>query len=193
MDIHSEKTIGKYKIEIIYDTDPIDPRGNDNLGTMVCFSKRYSWGDKHDFPDPDQFAIFVVLNREKIITLPLYVYVHSGTTMNTTGFSCPWDSWCCGRIYVTKEKVRKEYGWKRLSKKRIEQIEGYLKSEVEEYDQYLTGDCYGYRITDTDTQEEIDSCWGFYGDEYCMTEATGIVEHIIEKDKHGQLELEMKE
>ena len=51
---------------------------------------------------------------------------------------------------------------------------------------------YGYRITDTTDDEVVDSCWGFYGEECCMTEATGIVEYMVEKDKHGQLELEMK-
>jgi len=192
MEAIEEKTIGKYKIEIIPDTEPWDPRSDDNLGTMVCFSSRYNWGDKHDFPDPDQFAIFVAINRDKIITLPLYVYVHSGTTMNTTGFSCRFDSWCCGRIYVTKARVREEYGWKRVSKKRIAQIEDYLKGEVQTYDQYLTGDVYGYRITDTETEEEVDSVWGYYGDEYCMTEAVAVAQHLMKSDKEGQLELDMK-
>ena len=35
---------------------------------------------------------------QKFLMLPLYLYDHSGITMNTTGFSCPWDSGqvgCC--------------------------------------------------------------------------------------------------
>ena len=32
-----EKTIGKYKIEVVVDQFPTNPRENDNLGTMICF------------------------------------------------------------------------------------------------------------------------------------------------------------
>lgn len=53
--------------------------------------------------------------------------------------------------------------------------EKYLKSEVETYDQYLTGDVYGYVIEDKEG-EELDSCWGFYGEEYCLEEAKSIAD-----------------
>jgi hypothetical protein len=102
--------------------------------------------------------------------------------MNTTGFSCPWDSGQVGWIYITREKVRKEYGCKRVTKKMVEKIKGYLRNEVETYDQYLTGDVYGFRITDEETEEEMDSCWGFFGEKYCMEEAESIVKHLIENE-----------
>lgn len=35
---------------------------------------------------------------QKFLMLPLYLYDHSGITMNTTGFSCPWDSGQVGWI-----------------------------------------------------------------------------------------------
>ena len=191
MDAIETKTIGKYKIEVIQDDSPRSPREDDNLGTMVCFHRHYNLGDKHDF-DVNGFNQFVRENKKNIIILPLYLYDHSGITMNTIGFSCPWDSGKVGFIYITKEKARKEFSWVRITKKRLEKIEGYLKGEVETYDQYLTGDVYGYRITDTTNDEEVDSCWGYYGSEYCMKEAIGEVEAMIEQDKHGQLELELK-
>ena len=37
------------------------------------------------------------------------------------------------------------------------------------YDQYLTGDVWGYVIEDSESHE-IESCWGFYGEDYCMAE-----------------------
>ena len=40
---------------------------------------------------------------QKYLMLPLYLYDHSGITMNTTGFSCPWDSGQVGWIYAFKE------------------------------------------------------------------------------------------
>ena len=204
MEATETKTIGKYKIEVIQDESPYSPREDDNLGTMVCFHRRYNLGDSkkhHGFSDSDELNDFIRENKKNIcVILPLYIYDHSGLTMNTTGFSCPWDSSRVGVIYIMKKKVREEYGWKRITKARIEKIRQYLVGEVETYDQYLTGDVYGYRITDTTNDEVVDSCWGFYGEEYCMTEATGEVECMIKNDEKelkelgmkGQLELEMK-
>jgi hypothetical protein len=103
-----------------------------------------------------------------------------------------WDSSFVGFIFISKEKARKEYGWKNITKARKQKLEEYLRGEVKTYDQYLTGDVYGFRITDTTTDEEVDSCWGYYGEKFCMEEAVGEVEYMVEKDKQGQLELEMK-
>ena len=57
-----------------------------------------------------------------------------------------------------------------------------MKGEVETYNQYLTGDVYGYTLyaTDDDTDddpdwEEIDSCWGFFGDDGMEN---GLVEQV---------------
>lgn len=105
------------------------------------------------------------LIKEKILILPLYLYDHSGITMNTTGFSCPWDSGQVGWIYVTNEEIIKEYG-----SLDIEKARKFLVSEVETYDQYLTGDVYGYQLIekdeDGDELDVIESCWGFYGLEH---------------------------
>ncbi len=176
------KTIGKYLIEIINDEDPENPREWDNLGTMICFHRRYNLGDEHNFDNPSEARDFLKNKKARHIVLPLYLYDHSGITMNTTGFSCPWDSGQVGWIYITREKIRQEYGCKRVSKKMVEKVSGYLRNEVKTYDQYLCGDVYGFRITDEETDEEIESCWGFFGDDYCMSEAESIVKHIIESE-----------
>jgi hypothetical protein len=98
---------------------------------------------------------------EGMVILPLYLYDHSGITMNTYGFSCPWDSGMLGWITCEKKDILETYG--SLSPKTIEQAKSCLQAEVEEYDHYLRGDCYGYQITD-EYGEEVDSCWGFIGD-----------------------------
>ena len=71
-----------------------------------------------------------------------------------------------------------EYSKKRISKQLIERVKGYLKAEVETYDQYLTGDAWGYRITDTETDEEVDACWGYFGEECCMEEGESIAKYM---------------
>ena len=150
-------------LKIIQDHDPESPREWDNMGTMFCQHRNYCLGDK-DADDPrDEEG-----NLPKdILYLPLYLYDHSGITMSTEPFSCPWDSGRVGIIYVTKEKIKQEYGWKVLTKARKEKILSYLENEVEVYDQYLTGDVYGYQVVETHEEDgsevETDSCWGFYG------------------------------
>jgi hypothetical protein len=92
--------------------------------------------------------------------LPLYLYDHSGITMSTGGFSCSWDSGQVGFIYVSKERAREEYGFKRLTKERVQKVYEYLNSEVKTYAAYLEGDVYGYTIEGPDID---DSCWGYIG------------------------------
>jgi hypothetical protein len=187
-----EKTIGRYKIEVIQDTDPFNPRKEyDNLGTMVCFPK-YLGDDHeynfHDYTSYEEMGEDIARRENAGVILPLYIYDHSGITIATTPFDCRWDSRQLGWIFISKEKMRYEYSYKRVSEKLQLRVAGYLKAEVETYDQYLTGQVYGYRITNIDTEEEIDSCWGYFGDKYCMEEAESIVRHRM-KDEGVQLEL----
>jgi len=102
------------------------------------------------------------------VMLPLYLYDHSGITMSTSGFSCPWDSGQVGWIYCTMERARQE--WSGTDDEVRVRAKSYLYGEVEEYDQFLTGDVWGYVIKDED-DEEVDSCWGFYGLDYCREAA----------------------
>ena len=49
------KTKSTYSIEVSYDTDPVNPRHNDNNGKMVCWHSRYNLGDKHNYLNNDDF------------------------------------------------------------------------------------------------------------------------------------------
>lgn len=323
-------------LRIFYDDTPENPREWDNLGTMVCWHRRYDLGDEHNYSDPREFLeslatdflntesgkeviakladkefnkYSVVYDKDKkgyvieaedgwnlfrgyvyetqeeaeddlrqqhefymdnplldeledeelwsifephIIILPLYLYDHSGITMRTSKFSCPWDSGQVGWIYATKDTLRKETGYtedelfskdkyrtpkvgERVKIKGFEDREfaqvisadengvfvdwdynkalnyrkpenkGYFKydqvaevmsnvavqileGEVEIYDQYLRGDVYGYVIEEkikcehcgAVDFEHIDSCWGFYGDNFLEN---GMIDHVGEEWK----------
>lgn len=155
-------------------------------------------------------TVQAVLDKH-IVELPLYLYDHSGITMNTSGFSCRWDSGQVGFIYVTKEKIRKEYGWKRITQARKEKIYRYLKNEVKTYNHYLTGQVYGFKHEVAELPEDYaymammdakevapmlakyldladdldwdtqDSCWGFYGDDH---KTNGVFEYIQDNVQH---------
>lgn len=156
-------------LEIVQDNNPDSPREWDNMGTMICFHGRYNLGDKHNYDHKDysgweEMETAIIKNESPAVILPLYLYDHSGITISTSPFSCPWDSGQIGFIFVSKEKLRKEYGVKRITKEVIERAEKCLLAEVNTYDQYLTGDVYGYKVIDEEGNEE-DSCWGYYGED----------------------------
>jgi hypothetical protein len=188
--VHEEEYKG-HTIKILTDDMAESPREWDNLGTMVCFHRNYKLGDKHDFQTPDEVLDFI--KSPDVISLPLFLYDHSGITMNTTGFSCPWDSGQVGIIYITKETIRKEMSRKRgnkyvpikhVTKKDIERALDLLRSEVKTYDYYITGNVTGFVIEKDD--EDIDSCWGFIGDydneDYgSLSEARSIVDHVTDE------------
>ncbi|MBC8560779.1 hypothetical protein [Fumia xinanensis] len=96
----------------------------------------------------------------QIVLMPLYLYDHSGITMSTSPFSCPWDSGQVGWIYADRDMMEKEYGV--VTPEVIKQVQTVLENEVETYDYYLTDQCYGFQLFEGDV--EIDSCWGFLGD-----------------------------
>lgn len=164
------------RAEIYHDDDCQEsPRDWDNLGTMVCWHRDYDLGDENDFDNPTEFKEW--LKDNPAIVLPLFLYDHSGISMSTSReypFNCPWDSGQVGYIYLTLERARKEYSCKRISKQLRNRIVSYLKGEVKTYNQYLTGDIYGFKTVCNECETEIDSCWGFYGSD---TKDNGMTEH----------------
>ena len=78
--------------------------------------------------------------------------------------------------------MKRKYGWKNITRKRIEQVETCLKQQVKTFIDYLSGSVYGYIVED-DEGEAIDSCWGFYGYddiEYMKTVARDVIDSIAE-------------
>lgn len=175
--IYKEATKDNKKLVIYYDEDPESPRDWGNLGTMVCWHRRYSLGDEQpnmtmkdwaralvNIEDEDENSAEWVEIHKQYIILPLYLYDHSGITIKTSPFSCGWDSVQVGWIYCKK-------GAEGLTD---EEIRSYLISEVELYDQYLRGNVYGYACRTLIEcgecghvrEEDGNSCWGFYGDDF---------------------------
>ena len=51
-------------LRIVCDSEPDDPRNWDNMGTMVCWHRRHTLGDKHDYQDPNDFLLQLALGKE---------------------------------------------------------------------------------------------------------------------------------
>lgn len=186
-------TVGNKRARIEYDDDSaMNPRDWDNLGTIVAWHRRYTLGDEQpsegvegwkeritEWEEGDEETARERFDR-LFVSLPVYMLDHSGITINTTGFSCPWDSGRIGFIYVSREKLERE-------KMTEEQARECLEGEVETYDKYLRGEVYYFveEEYDEETGEwvEVDSCGGFYGDEW---ETNGMTDYCpLLRDESG--------
>ena len=137
---------------------------------------------------------YLLEKHANIIALPLYLYDHSGITMNCCGFSDRWDSGQVGWIYTDKNTVLGtgadiKRNWKETAYK-------WMEGEVKEYDMYLQNEIYGI-ITeeydgegnpeDDDSWTDEESCWGFYSDKWGddlieeIANEYGISEQLFEK------------
>jgi hypothetical protein len=169
-------------LKIHQDSDMESPRTAwDNLGKMICFHKRYDLGDKHKI-DHNNFSSFDEMIEETVKDgeyLPLFLYDHGSITMKTSSFGCRWDSGQVGFIYISKNDIIKEFG--NDSEETRKRVLNVLQCEVKTYDQYLTGDIYGFQLIEVKTcelghqhEEVIDSCWGFYGSDHV---SSGLYDH----------------
>ena len=157
----------KLTLKIEQDSEPFSPRDFDNLGVMICFHGRYELGDKHSLSIQEAKDLMAKMYDERNgVCLPIYLLDHSGLSISTSNaypFNDRWDAGKVGFIYADKESIRKNFSIKAVSQKRLEQVRQTLLSEVKTYNQYLTGDVYGYVLKD-ETGEVIDSCSGYYGE-----------------------------
>jgi len=190
-----------YSIEIVQDDTAQNPRSWKCKGEepiMTCWHRKYTLGDEQPKCDPDEWLEQVanidtdvddykfsredcirMIEEQGTVILPLYLYDHSGITMSTGKFGCPWDSGQVGWIYCTKKTIEKE-GWA------PEKAALYMEGEVETYDDWLIGNVYGYDIETADGNDTGEACSGFYGDpdkSGVIEEAKRMVDYMCQKSQ----------
>jgi hypothetical protein len=101
----------------------------------------------------------------------LEAYIHSGVVLALAREGNfpdrQWDVSLLGAVFVSKTE------WPDAQKAREAAL-----SLVSVWNQYLSGDVWGFTIEDSD-----ESCWGFYGEDYCLSEAKSIVDYIVERER----------
>lgn len=106
----------------------------------------------------------------------LEAYIHSGVSLSLHNGTKKdkWDSSVLGMVFVAKEE------WKTRTK-----AEEAAKGLLEEWNDYLSGNIYGFHVEDKQG-DEIDSCYGFYGYDY---EKSGLLDTARDSiDSHIQRE-----
>lgn len=185
----------KTVIKVVQDTDAESPRTScDNLGVMVTWHRQYRLGDKQPRISAEEWLADPDNVPEGSIVLPLYLYDHSGISMSTSPFSCPWDSGQVGVIVATPDKIKEAFMVSVITDEVREQATKALVQEVSTYDDYLTGNVWGYTIENfvtcptcghTAPDDDGDSCWGFIGSDPSTLAA--MKEHV-DKKHHEALE-----
>ena len=168
-------------VKIYHDDDAQSPRDDDNLGYMVCWHRRVLLGDEQIGRgelgrDLGEVREYLGESRGAVLILPIYIYEHGQITITARESvyamypDKEWDAGQVGLIYAEKEAVLKEYNLETITEEMLGKIREVLEGEVAIYDQYLMGDVWGFVIEDEHGEHE-DSCWGFFGLEYCKEEA----------------------
>lgn len=94
----------------------------------------------------------------------------------------------CSRGYSQGDYVDVLVCWtpdfgKKFGMKRENVTDEDMKATLHDWSAYAWGSVYGYAVTDTETEEQIGSCWGFYGYEH---EKSGLMEHAEEDIRSHQ-------
>lgn len=185
-----------------------DEDGADEAKDAVRASRDYreSWENEEsdrylDLSEPND--LWKAVQRcSDIIACPLYLYDHSGITISMSKgggnpFSCRWDSGMVGFIFMTKAAILKNWmkpEGMRLTPALKAQAEDLMEGETNTYDMYLTGDVWGYVVERLDPEEpdedgeEVDACWGMFGDDYALEEGRSVLEHHASKEPQLALE-----
>lgn len=200
--IYSE-TIGKYRVDIFPDECPTCPVTDwDVLGTFT----RYYEGKRHVAETNDKNPASSLQGE--------FEYCKDNKMSVIFGFNVGryerlnWEEikwWEInedtaddfdGIYYISSSEIKKEYGKKKTAIKnektgkkerftpRQMTIRGMV-AHLKEMRDYYEGNVYGYVVTDTETGEETDSCWGYIGDfdGYVLEEAKRVIEWNIDRDQ----------
>lgn len=187
------ETYKGYSIEIEPDPDPMQPREDwTPFGTMITTHGRYTLPneDEFDFDSCSSWAeVEKVLRKRFALVLPVFMFDHSGLSLTTDESrfarwdSQRWDWGQVGFICASNAQIKECFMVPRNRKatpEQIDQARQNLIGEIETYDQYLSGDVWGYRIIDP-AGEEVEACWGMYGHDYCEGEARSVVDTLPEQ------------
>jgi len=156
----------KGTLQVFYDDTGYNPLEDwDQFGTVYHYHPRYKLGTRISREDA----------LPKGVRLPLFLFDHSGLHVSTSPFGDPWDSGQVGWIVANEEKVKEEFGCKRITPTIRRKVIAILQSQVKTLDAVLSGSVYGFKLLAPQKPDcphcgaeqgraVTDSCWGFIGD-----------------------------
>lgn len=172
-------TVGTNLVTIYADDDSPNPRDDhDQTCVLVLDHGRHNL-PKEENIDLDahssweEVADVIRARFDVVAMLPVYGIDHGQLALRAgEPYADKWDSGQAGLAYVTREAMATAWAggeWTEV------QAHAVIAGEVEEFNDWLTSDVYGYVVTDADGVE-LDSCWGMYGLDYCKAQAVAAAE-----------------
>ncbi len=153
-------------IKIIADEDAQAPENDD--GIFIVTTRNRYFELLQNGMDAGQWMEDAKEHAKKYWIFPLQAYIHSGVALSLHRggqFSDPWDSGQIGFVFVAKSESK----YRTRERKKCVSAFTMAKNYMESWNQYLSGDVWGFDISQDG--ESLDSCWGFYGMDYCKHEA----------------------
>ena len=183
-----------FTITTSIDEYPENPRDCDTLGTMVCFHNRYHLGDntpdykEENYTSWDELKKDILKREGNSIICPVYMYDHSGLAFSIEDFHnaalpqghAQFDSGQIGFMFVSKKKIREEYG--KAGKDEIKKAHDVLLAELEAYQKYANGEAYTFTVED-ENGDVVDSATGFYDEDDALEEAKLSVDYIVKENE----------
>lgn len=177
--------VGGLTVKIYPDEDAESPREWDNVSKFAFQHRRYDlpWEVDDNLKGLSLQELHdELVDQGAVIILKVYGYDHGIFTISAESFygrahHAEWDSGVIGLACVFRDDLLKDHNRRHLSNKLVTLATLNLKAEIKEYDQFLTGDVYGYVVEDQEGNN-LESCWGFYGLDYCKEEARAVAESV---------------
>jgi hypothetical protein len=184
------------RIMIDREYGPENPRTFfDNVGSLLLFSKRSVEYDELNCAfRPEQFGSFDemadALGKEYpgALIVPLYVYEHGSIYYKLGSFEgllpqghARFDSWQCGFMICTREKMLSEFGKKRITKEIREKTYKHMGYELETYNAYCNGDVFWWMVQSVAGESLLsgdDSCGMYYEYSAALQDAKQAAERL---------------
>ena len=172
-----------FTIVIEHDDDCGNPRAVDPTMNASLFlglrHRRYAIGDEEldldDYCDADgghpasveELMDAVAARHDAAYICKVGMIDHSGVAYYFGGGASAsdpggWDSGTCGFLLYPRAMLA-ECGLVPSDVLDDAKFEEWARGEIQEYSDWASGNCYGYRILDCNG-DEVDACWGFIGD-----------------------------
>jgi hypothetical protein len=141
----TQKVTDASNLVVRLEKEPGNPRDfASEESVMLCLHERHTLGDRQSFDylksseDVSGWETMkeaIMKDEAPVSILPLFLLDHSGLTVSTSAFSCPWDSGQVGYIYSNTL------------------CEEELEHQVQDYNRYLNGESWEW------IYEECDGSW----------------------------------
>ena len=188
--IERKLSVGNISVEIYYDTESESPRLWSPMTKFVMSHNRYNLPNEIDFPFDDYDSweeVDVELFKDFNWVFPVYMLDHGGTRLSLKSFNDPWDSGIVGFICLSLSEASSNFA---LGTDWDEKARQVAEAELEEWDNWMNGNVFGFRVFEDTEEIECNQQWGFIGDHDTsglMDELKSELKYKLTKEQLNQL------